>query len=120
MSLLLHATILIAFPFAAQLVIGAMLATMVWIGAVQTTVPAQQYYLITLSPHSSEIALSVNTSVFQLGLAVGAGMGGLIVDRYTAAPLGWVGGATVLLGLFFAWLSFSLGRTAASKAVLSK
>ncbi|MGF9911695.1 MFS transporter [Paenibacillus ehimensis] len=119
-SLLLHATILIAFPFVAQLVIVAMLATMVWIGAVQTTVPAQQYYLITLSPHSSEIALSVNTSVFQLGLAVGAGMGGLIVDRYTAAPLGWVGGATVLLGLFFAWLSFSLGRTAASKPVLSK
>ncbi|MFB6365552.1 MFS transporter [Paenibacillus elgii] len=118
-SLLLHAAILIAFPFAAQFVVGAMLATMLWMSAVQTTVPAQQYYLITLSPHSTEIALSANTYVFQLGLAVGAGVGGLIVDRYTASPLGWVGGSIVLLGLFFAWLSFSLDR-ASSKNVLSK
>ncbi|WCN37442.1 MFS transporter [Aneurinibacillus uraniidurans] len=119
-SLFLHAAILIILPFMAQLIFGAMLAVMVWMCAVQMTVPAQQYYLITLSPQSSEIALSVNTSIFQFGLAAGAGMGGLIVNHYSVAPLGWVGGASVLISLFLVWLSFSSEGSATSTTVISK
>ncbi|WP_103108167.1 MFS transporter [Brevibacillus reuszeri] len=106
-SLLAHAVILFVLPLSAQWFIGAIISIMIWVGAVQSTVPAQQYYLITLSPHSSEVALSINTSIFQLGLAIGAGLGGLIVEHTSILNLGWVSGILVLAGLSFAWMTFS-------------
>lgn len=106
-SLLAQAVILFVLPLSAQWFIGAIISIMIWVGAVQSTVPAQQYYLITLSPHSSEVALSINTSIFQLGLAIGAGLGGLIVEHTTILNLGWVSGILVLIGLCFAWVTFT-------------
>ncbi|WP_312114655.1 MFS transporter [Brevibacillus reuszeri] len=105
--LLAHAVMLFILPLSAQWFVGSIISIMIWIGAVQSTVPAQQYYLITLSPHSSEVALSINTSIFQLGLAIGAGLGGLIVEHSTVLNLGWVSGVLVLIGLCFAWMTFS-------------
>ncbi|WP_289141136.1 MFS transporter [uncultured Brevibacillus sp.] len=106
-SLLVHAVILSVLPLSVQWFIGAIISIMIWVGAVQSTVPAQQYYLITLSPHSSEVALSINTSIFQLGLAIGAGLGGLIVEHTSILNLGWISGILVLAGLCFAWATFS-------------
>ncbi|MFG0215343.1 MFS transporter [Brevibacillus porteri] len=106
-SLLLHAAILLILPLSSQLFTWAIITVMFWVAAVQTTVPAQQYYLITLSPHSSQVALSMNTSVFQLGLALGAGLGGVIVDHAGIIHISWVGGLLVLVGFGFAWASFA-------------
>ncbi|MBH0331030.1 transporter [Brevibacillus brevis] len=106
-SLLLHAVILLFLPLSSQLFTWAIIMVMFWVAAVQTTVPAQQYYLITLSPHSSQVALSMNTSVFQLGLALGAGLGGVIVDHVGIVHISWVGGLLVLVGFGFAWASFA-------------
>ncbi|QDS36548.1 MFS transporter [Brevibacillus brevis] len=106
-SLLLHAAILLILPLSSQLFTWAIITVMFWVAAVQTTVPAQQYYLITLSPHSSQVALSMNTSVFQLGLAMGAGLGGVIVDHAGIIHISWVGGLLVLVGFGFAWASFA-------------
>lgn len=106
-SLLLHAVTLFLLPLSAQWFSGVIVSIMIWIGAVQSTVPAQQYYLITLSPHSSEVALSMNTSIFQLGLAVGAGLGGMIMEHSSVLHLGWISGIFVLVGLGFAWITFS-------------
>ncbi|NTU33393.1 MFS transporter [Brevibacillus sp. HB1.1] len=106
-SLLLHAAILLILPLSSQLFTWAIITVMFWVAAVQTTVPAQQYYLITLSPHSSQVALSMNTSVFQLGLALGAGLGGVIVDHAGIVHISWVGGLLVLVGFGFAWASFA-------------
>lgn len=106
-SLLFHAVILLILPLSSQLSTWAIITVMFWVAAVQTTVPAQQYYLITLSPHSSQVALSMNTSIFQLGLALGAGLGGVIVDHAGIVHIGWVGGLLVLVGFGFAWASFT-------------
>ncbi|TQR30814.1 MFS transporter [Brevibacillus brevis] len=106
-SLLLHAAILLFLPLSSQLFTWAIITVMFWVAAVQTTVPAQQYYLITLSPHSSQVALSMNTSVFQLGLALGAGLGEVIVDHVGIVHISWVGGLLVLVGFGFAWASFA-------------
>ncbi|KMZ44947.1 transporter [Bacillus sp. FJAT-27238] len=106
-SLLLQVVILLILPLSSQLFTWAIITVMFWVAAVQTTVPAQQYYLITLSPHSSQVALSMNTSVFQLGLALGAGLGGVIVDYVGIVHISWVGGLLVLVGFGFAWASFA-------------
>ncbi|RNB81340.1 MFS transporter [Brevibacillus nitrificans] len=109
-SLAVHILALLLLPLASQLIVTAMLITFLWIGAVQATVPAQQYYLITLSPGSAEIALSVNTSIFQLGIAAGAALGGIVASQNALLHLGWIGGGLVLIGLGFAWLSFFQAR----------
>jgi DHA1 family putative efflux transporter-like MFS transporter/DHA1 family purine base/nucleoside efflux pump-like MFS transporter len=109
-----HILALLLLPLASQLIVTAMLITFLWIGAVQATVPAQQYYLITLSPGSAEIALSVNTSIFQLGIAAGAALGGIVASQNALLHLGWIGGGLVLIGLGFAWLSFFQARHSSS------
>lgn len=109
-SLAVHILALLLLLLASQLIVTAMLITFLWIGAVQATVSAQQYYLITLSPGSAEIALSVNTSIFQLGIAAGAALGGIVASQNALIHLGWIGGGLVLMGLGFAWLSFVQAR----------
>lgn len=113
-SLAVHILALLLLPLAFQLIVTAMLITFLWIGAVQATVPAQQYYLITLSPESAEIALSVNTSIFQLGIAAGAALGGIVASQNALLHLGWIGGGLVLIGLGFAWLSFFQAKHSSS------
>lgn len=118
-SLVVHALVLLFLPLSTMLFAGAILAVMFWVAAVQTTVPAQQYYLITLSPHSSQVALSINTSVFQLGLALGAGLGGLIVNHAAIVHVSWVGGLLVLAGLGFAVASFSQPKESGTVTIAS-
>lgn len=111
-SLLLHAVVLLFLPMSTKLLAGAIVAVMLWVAAVQMTVPAQQYYLISLPPHSSQVALSINTSVFQLGLALGAGLGGVIVNHAAIWHISWVGGLFVLAGFGFALASFAQPKEA--------
>lgn len=59
----------------------------IWIGAAWTTTPAQQYYLVSLSPESAGLALGLNNSVLQLGIAVGAGVGGWVVTQTSVMNL---------------------------------
>ncbi|MCR8643767.1 hypothetical protein NV379_14015 [Paenibacillus sp. N1-5-1-14] len=43
-------------------------------------IPAVQSYFIQKAPSSSNLVLSINTSVVHLGLAAGAGTGGILVE----------------------------------------
>ena len=42
--------------------------------------PAQQYYPVSVSPQLADFVLSLNNSILQLGIAVGASIGGLIFN----------------------------------------
>lgn len=107
-SLLLHAAALAALPLAAATMASALIILAVWFGAAWMTTPAQQYYLISLSPEASGLALGLNSSMLQLGMAVGAGAGGWVVNRASLMDLGWVGAASLLLSMIAALYSFSL------------
>lgn len=73
--------------------------------------PAVQSYIIGRSPGSSNLVLSINTSVIHLGLAGGAGVGGLLVDETASLQHHpWLAGLLVSLGLFSALASFALSR----------
>ncbi|EAQ6393161.1 MFS transporter, partial [Salmonella enterica] len=75
-----------------------------------TTAPAQQFYLVTMAPKSAEIILSLNSSAFHLGVALGAGLGGVVVERLTLSSIGWVGGLIVILATVFTVISILMGK----------
>lgn len=107
-SLLLHAASLAVLPLAATTMVSALIILAVWFGAAWMTTPAQQYYLISLSPETSGLALGLNSSMLQLGMAVGAGVGGWVVNQTSLLHLGWVGAVSILFSLVAALYSFSL------------
>jgi DHA1 family putative efflux transporter-like MFS transporter len=73
--------------------------------------PAVQTYFIQQAPQSSNLILSLNTSVIHLGLAAGAGAGGVMVNAASTVRYNpWLAGAVVALGLAAALVSFSVGR----------
>lgn len=113
-SLLIHAFLLLMMPVAAAAVITSIALVMLWMTVAQTTIPTQSYYLTTLTPKTADIALSMNTSLFQLGAAAGAGIGGLIVSRFSVGNIGWVAGSVVLIGFLVAAYSFSFTKRSSS------
>ncbi|MBO7742928.1 MFS transporter [Paenibacillus sp. MWE-103] len=60
-----------------------------------SSAPTQQYYLMTLSPEASGVMLGLNTSVLQLAMAAGAGIGGLVIDRLSLQAITWIAAASV-------------------------
>jgi len=74
--------------------------------------PAVQSYFIQQAPRSSNLVLSLNTSIVHLGLAAGAGAGGLVVNSAsTLAYHPWVAVTIVVLGLATAVISFTMRST---------
>ena len=79
-----------------------------------STGPVQQVYLIGMAPQASGIILSLNNSIVQLGMAVGAVIGGIVVENISLASVGLLGGAFVAIGLIPAIISLSMRRRSAA------
>lgn len=107
-SLIVHSAALFILPISAGSTTGIFLTLMVWGTAAWITTPANQFYLITLKPKSSEIVLSYNTAVMNLGMTLGAGLGGLIVEYSSLRNLGWISAVILVLALIIAIISFLL------------
>ncbi|MGH8780047.1 MFS transporter [Paraburkholderia sp.] len=85
-------------------------AMMVW-GCISWSIsPIVQNYLIRSAPGAADANVGINVSAMHLGVALGAGAGGLLVERGALLATPWAGCAIVALALVLAWVST---RTAA-------
>lgn len=109
-SLVSHAVVLFSLTVTAVSTIGVFLFLIIWGVAAWTTTPANQYYLISLKPQSAEIVLSFNTALMNIGMTIGAGLGGIVIQYTSILNLGWVSGLMVCIALGTAWISFTLNR----------
>lgn len=109
-SLLVHSAALFVITLSSASIIGVFLTIMVWGSAAWATTPANQFYLISLKPQSSEIVLSFNTALMSIGMTLGAGLGGVIIEFTSVRNLGWIGGLIILLALAIAAYSFTLNK----------
>ena len=85
--LLLHALALVLLPFATgglPLLLGAVVF---WCVFNMAPGPAIQKYLVELSPDTAAIQISLNTSAIQLGVALGAFIGAILVDQVAVRAL---------------------------------
>jgi len=112
-GLLFHAGILFllaAFAHSSVLVLPLL---MLWSFFAWSMGPVQQVYLMSMAPQASGIILSLNVSIVQLGMAVGAVIGGIIVESISLTAAGWIGGVGVAIGLIPAIISLSMRRRSA-------
>jgi DHA1 family putative efflux transporter-like MFS transporter len=86
---------------------------MLWSFFAWSTGPVQQVYLMGMAPQSSGIILSLNNSIVQLGMAVGAVIGGITVESISLTAVGWLGGVVVAIGIIPAIFSLSMRRKSA-------
>ncbi|MCQ6561478.1 MFS transporter [Paenibacillus mendelii] len=91
---------------------------MLWSFTAWTTGPTQQYYLLTLAPGASGIMLSLNSSVLQLGMAAGAGIGGVVVERASLSSISWIGALGVAIAAGTAFASIKLNRIRKHRCVV--
>lgn len=116
-SLIIHAAALFLLTVTATSTIGVLLTLMIWGAAAWTTTPANQFYLISIKPQSSEIVLSFNTALMNIGMTLGAAFGGVVIQYTSIQNLGWIGGLIVLLALIIASYSFALNKKQAAKGI---
>ncbi|ADV66001.1 MFS transporter [Deinococcus maricopensis] len=118
---LAQAAVLLAFTFTAPHAVPAVI-TLFLMGALAfANVPGLQVYVVQLAtrftPGGVDVASALNIAAFNLGIALGAFVGGLIVQ----SPLGlgatpWVGAVFVTGGLLLTLLSGRLDRHRAAPA----
>ncbi|MBU4642732.1 MFS transporter [Bacillus toyonensis] len=106
-STLIHAACLLLLIITSASTLSMLLVIVIWGTAAWTTTPAQQYYLISLKPQASETVLSFNTAIMNLGMSLGAGLGGVIVGYTSIYHISWIAGVIVLLSFVTAFISFS-------------
>lgn len=111
-SMSIHALALLLLPIMNIAMLSTITIVAVWVGSAWMTSPTLQTYFIQQTPASPDLALSLNTSVLQFGIAVGAGFGGVAVNAAgSVAVTPWIGGGLVILGMIAAWISFSIQHT---------
>ncbi|MFI8712574.1 MFS transporter [Brevibacillus brevis] len=114
-GMVLHVISLTLLSLVGQSVIAVFAILILWSFAAWSSAPAQQFNLVSLVPESTGVMLSLNSSMMQLAMAVGAGIGGLIVNRVSLASITWFGVLGVIISIIAV---FVLSRMASRHSVI--
>ncbi|WP_342387511.1 MFS transporter [Salinicoccus bachuensis] len=93
------------------------LLLLIWGTAAWTSGPTLQYNLVELAPKSSVIILSLSSSFLQLGMASGAGLGGIATSQLEIQSIAWIGATAILIGMVILIMSLKLSLFTRSKSV---
>jgi DHA1 family purine base/nucleoside efflux pump-like MFS transporter len=101
-ALVLLAISIFLLPLATNSLISLFIDVLFWGALVWMLSPSVQSYLVQAAPDSSDIQLGLNTSFLHLGVALGSGLGGILVNHYPVTTNTWIGGIMVVLALISA------------------
>jgi len=105
-------TILVIFNFTAFNPITAVLTILVWGAFAFGNVPGLQVYVVKLAekytPDAVDVASGLNIAAFNVGIALGAWGGGIIVDNAGLMHTPWVGAVIVFIALLLTRISGGL------------
>ncbi|MCM3172219.1 MFS transporter [Paenibacillus sp. MER 99-2] len=102
----LHIVSLISLNFSSQSTVALLIILVLWSFAAWSSGPTQQYKLVTMAPESSGIMLSLNSSVMQLAMAAGAGIGGIAVSQISIQSITWIGAVGVVVAIVIMMISY--------------
>lgn len=110
-GLVIHAGTIMVLPLWAGRALPGIMFISLMVLSLFATGTAIQSYFIARTPQSSNLVLSINTSITHLGLALGAGAGGLMLESTaTLYYHPWLGGFLIGLGIVAASVSIAWGR----------
>jgi len=90
---------------------------LIWGTAAWTSGPTLQYNLVKIAPKSSVIILSLSSSFLQLGMASGAGIGGIATSQLEIQSIAWIGAAAIFIGIVILIMSLKLSLFTRSQSV---
>ncbi|MCE3262322.1 MAG: Bcenmc03 [Pseudoduganella sp.] len=94
------AVVLVALSFTAPNPVFVVLTVLAWGAFAFGSVPALQSYVVTqaqkVAPDAVEVAAGFNISAFNVGIAIGASVGGLVVGRLGLIHTPWIAGVVTL------------------------
>lgn len=87
---------------------------MIWGAFAFGNVPGLQVYVVQLAekhtPNAVDVASGLNIAAFNIGIAIGAVTGGVIVENYKLGDTAWVGAIIVLFALGLTRVSGAMDR----------
>ncbi|MBA6222754.1 MULTISPECIES: MFS transporter [unclassified Colwellia] len=118
------ATVLLVFNFTAVNPIAAVATILVWGAFAFGNVPGLQVYVVKLAekhtPDAVDVASGLNIAAFNVGIALGAWGGGLIVEQAGLMNTPWIGAIVVLFALVLTRFSGALDKKAQKKALMTR
>ncbi|MEH7334208.1 MFS transporter [Neobacillus drentensis] len=116
-GLLVNVTSLVVLSFISHSIIAVFIILTVWSFSGWSSGATQQYNLATISPESSDVLLGLNQSMMQLGFAVGAGLGGVIVGQISLSSISWFSALSIV---FASITTFGLSRFLNNKKIVNQ
>ncbi|WMN60968.1 MFS transporter [Pseudoalteromonas xiamenensis] len=103
------ALVLFTFTFTAANPIGAVLTVLLWGAFAFGNVPGLQVYVVQLAekqtPNAVDVASGLNIAAFNVGIAVGSVIGGLIVEDMALTDTAWIGALIVAFAAILTMIS---------------
>lgn len=96
---LFHIAALIVIPLLSGSVFATAVALIVWSVMAWASAAPQQMRISAIEPDKAAMLIGLNQSTMQLGIAAGAGLGGIIINVWPATTLPLIGAAAVLISL---------------------
>lgn len=97
------ALVLALFSLTAAHPVLVVLTVLLWGAFAFGNVPGLQLYVVQLAekyrPQAVDVAAGLNIAAFNVGIALGAWLGGLVVTHQALTDTGWIGGLIVLVAL---------------------
>lgn len=94
------AVVLAALSFTAPHPVFVVLTVLAWGAFAFGSVPALQSYVVQqahkVAPDAVEVAAGFNISAFNVGIAIGASLGGVVVSRFGLIHTPWIAGVVTL------------------------
>jgi DHA1 family putative efflux transporter-like MFS transporter len=110
-SMVAHVITLALLPLAIHSFSLAITLLSIWVMSMFIMGPATQTYFIEKVPQSSNLVISLNTSVTQIGLAMGAGVGGMAVTWNESVLYNpWSASISLFLAFIAAVISFQKSK----------
>ncbi|MFX4304164.1 MFS transporter [Exiguobacterium sp. A1_3_1] len=95
----LHAIVLLLFPLMGHVASAFYILLILWALAAWSSGTPIQLRMITLAPAAASIVLSLHSAFGQIGMAAGAGIGGIAVTNGLLQYLPWIGALALTLSV---------------------
>ena len=117
----LLAAVLLVLQFTAANKIAVLITVLAWGAVAFGNVPGLQVYVVQRAgrdaPQAVDVASGLNIAAFNVGIALGAWGGGIIVDRIGLMATPWIGALVVLGALGLTTLAGRLDRLDAARGI---
>lgn len=117
----LLAAVLLVLQFTAPHKIAVLATVLAWGAVAFGNVPGLQVYVVQRAsrdaPHAMDVASGLNIAAFNVGIALGAWGGGVIVERIGLMATPWIGALVVLAAFLLTTLAGRLDRRDAARGI---